>query len=417
VSPKPSRRVSRRIEWLPPRELIESAVQRFYTHPLQTWLTLIGLFVGTAAIIVVVALGLTGRSFVMAQIEGVGSHLLWAQYLGTASAGAARKLDDQVRDTDAIAVAERRDVFAGVTPLVILHGEVAVQARSITLTVLGTTANYPLVRKNVRILEGRFLDDDDVSAQAKVCVVSRHLYNQLWPGDDELKGKSIRTLGLTYAVIGEFVEPVDTLGQGDVTPDTIFIPITTSWFFTPAHRVDTLFAQVHDFDQMPLAVATVQDILRERHHPGSQYEVQSMSAVVRVANTVSVGLLVVFIMVAAVSVVVGGVGIMNILLSSVEQRTREIGLRMSVGARRRDILQQFLLEALLLGAVGSLLGVLGGLALPLAARLLVHSVKIQISAVATVLAFVFSCGVTVLFGLVPAYRAANMNPVEALRHE
>ena len=412
MSPKPKRR----IEWLLNREVIESAVQRFYTHPLQTWLTLIGLFVGTAAIIVVVALGLTGRNFVMAQIEGVGSHLLWAQYLGTASAGAARKLDDQVRDTDAIAVAERRDLFAGVTPLVILHGQVAVQARSVSLTVLGTTANYPLVRKNVRILRGRFLDDDDVSEQAKVCVVSRHLYDQLWPGD-ELKAMSIRTLGLTYSVIGEFVEPVDTLGQGDVTPDTIFIPITTSWFFTPAHRVDTLFAQVHDFDQMPLAVATVQDILRERHHPGSQYEVQSMSAVVRVANTVSTGLLVVFILVAAVSVVVGGVGIMNILLSSVEQRTREIGLRVSVGARKRDILHQFLLEALVLGAVGSLLGVLGGLALPLAARLLVHSVKIQISAVATVLAFVFSCGVTVLFGLVPAYRAANMNPVEALRHE
>ena len=412
-----SKRSRRRIDWLPHPEVIESAVQRFYTHPLQTWLTLVGLFVGTAAIIVVVALGLTGRGFVMEQIEGVGSHLLWADYLGTESGGTARKLDDQIRDTDAIAVAERRDLFAGVTPLAILHGEVAVQARSLTLTVLGTSANYPLVRKNVRVLAGRFLDEDDVAEQAKVCVVSRHLYDQLWPGDDELAGKSIRTLGLTFAVIGEFVEPVDTLGQGDVTPNTIFIPISTSWFFTAAHRVDTLFAQVHDFDQMPLAVATVEEILRERHHPGSQYEVQSMSAVVRVANTVSVGLLVVFIMVAGVSVVVGGVGIMNILLSSVEQRTREIGIRMSVGARRRDILQQFLLEALVLGTVGSLLGVIGGLALPLTARLLVHSVKIQVSTVATVAAFLFSCGVTVLFGLVPAYRAANMNPVEALRHE
>jgi putative ABC transport system permease protein len=412
VSPK-----RRRIDWLPHPEAVESAVQRFYTHPLQTWLTLVGLFVGTGAIIVVAALGLTGRSFVMTQIEGVGSHLLWADYVGTASAGAARKLDDQIRDIDAAAVAGRRDLFAGVTPLVILHGEVAVQAKSLAVTVLGTTGNYPLVRKNVRVLLGRFLDDDDVSGQAKVCVVSRHLYEQLWPGDDMLAGKTIRTLGLTFSVVGEFEEPVDTLGQGDVTPDTLFIPITTSWFFTQVHRVDTLFAQVYDFDEMPLAVSTVQEILRERHHPGSQYEVQSMSAVVRVANTVSVGLLVIFILVAAVSVVVGGVGIMNILLASVEQRTREIGLRMSVGARRRDILQQFLLEALLLGSVGSFLGVVGGLALPIAARLLVQSVKIQVSSVATVLAFLFSCGVTVLFGLVPAYRAANMNPVEALRHE
>ena len=406
-----------RVKWLPRREVVSVAFQRFSTHPLQTWLTLLGLFVGTAAIILVVTLGLTGRSFVMAQIEGVGSHLLWADYLGTASAGAARKLDDQVLDTDAIAIAGRRDLFAGVTPLVVLHGEVAVQARSVALTMLGTAANYPQVRKNLRVLRGRFLDDDDVSEQAKVCVVSRHLYERLWPGDDELGGKSIRTLGLTFAVIGEFEEPVNTLGQGDVTPDTIFIPITTSWFFTGAHRVDTLFAEVHDFDEMPLAVATVEELLRERHHPGSQYEVQSMSAVVRVANTVSAGLLVVFILVAAVSVVVGGVGIMNILLASVEQRTREIGLRISVGARKRDILQQFLLEALVLGSVGSLLGVAGGLAVPIVGRLFISSVKIQISALAPILAFLFSCGVTVLFGLVPAYRAANMNPVEALRHE
>jgi len=341
-----------RVKWLPRPEVVSVAFQRFSTHPLQTWLTLLGLFVGTAAIILVVTLGLTGRSFVMAQIEGVGSHLLWADYLGTASAGAARKLDDQVLDTDVVAVAGRRDLFAGVTPLVVLHGEVAVQARSIALTVLGTSANYPQVRKNLRVRRGRFLDDDDVSEQAKVCVVSRHLYERLWPGDDELGGKSIRTLGLTFAVIGEFEEPVNTLGQGDVTPDTIFIPITTSWFFTGAHRVDTLFAEVHDFDQMPLAVAAVEEMLRERHHPGSQYEVQSMSAVVRVANTVSAGLLVVFILVAAVSVVVGGVGIMNILLASVEQRTREIGLRISVGARRRDILQQFLLEAVVLCNIG-----------------------------------------------------------------
>jgi putative ABC transport system permease protein len=408
---------AQRCKWLPRPEVVESAVQRFSTHPLQTWLTLLGLFVGTAAIILVVTLGLTGRSFVMAQIEGVGSHLLWADYVGTASAGAARKLDDQILDTDAVAIAGRRDLFTGVTPLVVLHGEVAVQARSIALTVLGTAANYPLVRKNLRVLRGRFLDDDDVSEQAKVCVVSRHLYEQLWPGDDELAGKSIRTLGLTFAVIGEFVEPVNTLGQGDVTPDTVFVPITTSWFFTGTHRVDTLFAEVHDFDQMPLAVTTVEEMLRERHHPGSQYEVQSMSAVVKVANTVSAGLLVVFILVAAVSVVVGGVGIMNILLASVEQRTREIGLRISVGARKRDILHQFLLEALVLGAVGSLLGVIGGLAVPILGRLFISSLKIQVSTVATILAFLFSCGVTVLFGMVPAYRAANMNPVEALRHE
>ncbi|HXO21850.1 MAG TPA: ABC transporter permease [Thermoanaerobaculia bacterium] len=403
-------------EWLPRPEVLETALHRFRTHPLQTWLTLTGLFVGTAAIIVVVSLGLTGRGFVMTQIEGVGSHLIWATYQGTVASGVSRRTDDQIRDSDLRAVSARGDLFSGVTPLVILHGQVTVLAKSVDLTVLGTTANYPEVRKNVHLLRGRFLDDDDAASQAKVCVVSRHLYERLFPGE-EVDGQAVRTLGLSFAVVGEFEEPVDTLGQGDVTPDTIFIPVTASWFFVPAHRVDTLFAEVRDFTVMPLAVQTVEEILRERHQPGSQYEVQSMQAVVKVANAISWGLVVVFVLVAAVSVVVGGVGIMNILLASVEQRIREIGLRMSVGARRRDVLYQFLLEALLLGAIGSALGALGGLGLPLLARPFVDGVTVQVSALAAVLAFLFSCGITVLFGMVPAYRAARLDPVEALRHE
>ena len=147
------------------------------------------------------------------------------------------------------------------------------------------------------------------------------------------------------------------------------------------------------------------------------FKVKTMTAVIRITRAISFGLIVVFIVAAAVSVVVGAVGIMNILLASVEQRTREIGLRMSVGARRRDILQQFLLEALLLGAVGSSIGVLVGVGIPLASRLVFRQVTIEVSAASALLAFVFSCVVTVLFGVVPAYRAASMNPTEALRHE
>lgn len=397
-------------------EILETAVRRFRTHPLQMWLTLTGLVVGTASVIFVVSLGLTGRGYVMSQIEGVGSRLTWANYRGTVTSGISRTIDDDITDADAKAVEERGDLFSGVTPLIVLHGHVTALGRSSNLTVLGAAANYPVVRKNLRMLRGRFLDDDDVERKARVCVVNRHLYEELFDRDDAQE-KTIRTLGLTFAVIGEFEEPVDTLGQGDVTPETIFVPITVTWFFTPTHRVDTLFAEVREFRQIPLAVRTMEEILAERHHSGSQYEVQSMTSVIRVANAISLGLLVVFILVAAVSVVVGGVGIMNVLLASVEQRTREIGLRMSVGARRRDILSQFLVEALCLGVAGSALGTALGLALPLLGRLVVHGVAIRISALSAVLAFGFSCAITLLFGVVPAYRAANLNPVEALHHE
>jgi putative ABC transport system permease protein len=161
----------------------------------------------------------------------------------------------------------------------------------------------------------------------------------------------------------------------------------------------------------------MEEILRDRHHQGSVFRVKTMTTVIKVARAISFGLIVAFILAAAVSVVVGGVGIMNILLASVEQRTREIGLRMSIGARRRDILQQFLLEALMLGFIGSAAGVALGLGIPLAARLLFRGFPIEISLLSAALAFAFSCAVALLFGVVPAYRAANLNPTEALHHE
>jgi putative ABC transport system permease protein len=383
---------------------------------MQTGLTLAGLVVGTASIILVVSLGLTGRGYVMSQIEGVGSHLLWATYDGTRSAGVSRALEDNITERDVEAAAAREDFFSGVTPLVVLRGKVAVSSSARTLTVLGTTPNYPQVRKNLRMLSGRFLDDDDVRGRAKVCVVNRSLYQELF-GREPSPEPSVRTLGMTFRVIGEFEEPVDTLGQGDVTPETIFIPVTVAWFFTPTRRVDTLFAQVRDFDRAPAAVSALEQLLSERHRPGSVYRVDSMRAVVRVARAISLGLLLVFILAAGISVVVGGVGIMNILLSSVDQRVREIGLRLSVGARRRDILGQFLLEALLLGIAGSLAGAAAGLGIPLLARLVVHRLIIRISFSSALFAVLFSSGVAVLFGVYPARRAASLNPTEALRHE
>lgn len=397
-------------------ETFETAVHRFRTHPVQTALTLAGLVVGTAAIIIIVALGLTGRTFVMSQIEGVGSHLVWASYQGTVTAGVSRTTEDQITDADVKAIESRADLFSGVTPLVELHGTVSVLSRASDVAVLGTTPNYATVRKNVRILRGRFLDDDDVAQRSKVCVVSHTLYRELF-GNDDSPEKTLHTLGMTFQVVGEFDKPVDTMGQGEVTPYSIFIPVTVAWFFTPTRRVDTVFAEVREFSEIPRAAATVEEMLRDRHHQGSVFKVKTMTTVIRVARTISFGLIAAFIAAAAVSVVVGGVGIMNILLASVEQRTREIGVRMSVGARRRDILRQFLLEALMLGAIGSMIGVLVGLGLPLLVRPFVQTVLVRVSGLSALLAFLFSCGVTLVFGVVPAVRAANMNPTEALRYE
>jgi putative ABC transport system permease protein len=341
---------------------------------------------------------------------------VWANYRGTITSGVSRISDDFMTETDVKAIGARGDLFSGATAILTLRGTITVQSQPKTLTVLGVMANYGQVRKNMRILRGRFFDEDDLRERARVCIVNRDLYDQLFANDDS-PDKTIRTLGTTFQVVGEFDEPVDTLGRGEVVPETILIPLSVAWYFTPTHQVKTLFAEAREFSELPAAVTTVKEILRDRHRPGSVYEVESMTSVVRLARAISVALIVVFILAAAVSVVVGGVGIMNILLASVEQRTREIGVRMSVGARRRDILGQFLFEALALGAVGATIGVLIGLGLPMLVRLFVRGLDIQVSLWSAAIAFVFSCGVAVVFGAVPAYRASSLNPSEALHHE
>lgn len=397
------------------REVFGMAVDRFRSHPLQTSLSLAGLIVGTASIIFVVTLGLTGRSFVLRQIEGVGSRLVWANYRGTVTSGVSRGLDDFMLDEDVRAIAARTDLFSGVTGTLTLRGNVTVQSQSKTLTVIGVMANYGTVRRNMRILRGRAIDEDDVAQRSRVAVVNRDLYERLFGSD--AGDQAIRTLGTTFQVIGEFEEPVDTLGRGDVVPETILVPITAAWYFTPTRQVKTLYAEAREFEALPACVRAVEDILKERHRPGSVYEVESMTTVVRLAKTISVALIIVFVLAAAVSVVVGGVGIMNILLASIEQRTREIGVRMSVGARRRDILGQFLFEALTLGVAGATIGVAVGLGLPYLAKGFVRGVDVRVSILSAVLAFLFSCFVSVVFGAVPAYRASLLNPTEALHHE
>jgi len=397
-------------------EVLGTAMHRFRTHPLQTWLTLTGLIVGTAAIIVIVALGLSGRAFVMSQIEAVGSHVVWATYEGNVTSGVAHAVDDSINESDVHAIAARTDLFSAVTPLVQMNGSVTVEARTVNVAVLGTTPNYIDVRKNVHILRGRFLDEDDLAQRAKVAVVSKDLYAKLFHNDDS-EPKKLRILGMTFTVIGEFENPIDTMGNGETRPDAIFVPISVTWFFTPTHRVDTLFTEVRDFNGIPRGQAVVLETLKERHHAGAVYDVENMTTVVKVARAISAGLIIVFILAASVSVIVGGVGIMNILLASVEHRTREIGIRMSIGARRRDILLQFLLEALILGSVGSSVGVIVGLGIPLLLRAFVERVSIQVSPLSAILAFAFSSAVTLLFGVVPAYRAAQLNPTEALRYE
>src|SRR5438128_2681335 len=222
------------------REVLGTALHRFRTHPLQTWLTLAGLIVGTAAIIIIVALGLSGRAFVMSQIEAVGSHVVWATYEGNVTSGVRHAVDDSINESDVHAIAARTDLFSAVTPLVQMNGSVAVEARTINVAVLGTTPNYIEVRKNVHILRGRFIDEDDLAQRAKVAVVSKDLYAKLFHNDDT-EPKKLRILGMTLlmrAFIDRFAIQVSALSA--ILAFAFSSAVTLLFGVVPAYRAAQL---------------------------------------------------------------------------------------------------------------------------------------------------------------------------------
>jgi putative ABC transport system permease protein len=195
------------------------------------------------------------------------------------------------------------------------------------------------------------------------------------------------------------------------------IPISVHRTFDQIERVDPMYVQVRLAADVPAATQSVAQVIGSRHRTGARYSVQNLGALLDAAGAIATVLTIVLILVSAIALVISGIGIMNIMLVTVTERTREIGLRMSLGASQRDVLLQFLLEAVLLSVGGGVLGIVAGLALPVAANLLQDQVQIPISALSIAVAFLVSFGVGIVFGILPARRAARLNPTEALRYE
>jgi len=209
---------------------------------------------------------------------------------------------------------------------------------------------------------------------------------------------------------------VETFGQSEVERDTILVPIAVLRYFTPVERIDPMYVQVRSPEEVDHVATRVQQIVEARHRPGARYRVDTLTAILNAAKNISLILSLVLVLVSAITLVISGIGIMNIMLVTVTERTREIGLRLAVGASARDIQIQFLTEAMMVSLSGGLIGIVVGVAIPLSAGLFAD-IKIPISPVAVVVAFGVSCLVGLVFGILPANRAAHLNPTEALRYE
>jgi putative ABC transport system permease protein len=318
--------------------------------------------------------------------------------------------------SDVRAVREQlADRIAAATGVETSFDRLVIDGREEDVTVIGSDQYYNPVR-NLVVLAGRPLDSSDVTLSQKVALVTERLGKRLFGGQEAAIGKTIKIHGLDFTVVGTFKEKVESFGLSELAQETVLIPITVMSYFVPVERIDPLYVQARRAEDVLPVTQEVQQILESRHRAGARYLVQNLTAILDAAKKISLILSLVLVLVSAIALIISGIGIMNIMLVTVTERTREIGVRMAVGAARRDILQQFLLEAVLISVAGGGAGILLGVAMPLTVRYLTDFI-IPISKLSIAVAFAVSCLVGLIFGLLPANRAARLNPTDALRYE
>jgi putative ABC transport system permease protein len=289
------------------------------------------------------------------------------------------------------------------------------------INLIGVTEGFQQVRKLV-VVRGRYFDQDDTLSKSKVCLITEPLASLAFPSDDPV-GKEIRAGELHFTVIGVFRERVATFGVSEIARESMIVPFPLIKYLTGTEFIRTFYAQADSSENVETATRQVKEIIERRHRPGLTYRVENLTSILETARHISLALSVVLILVALIALVISGIGIMNIMLVTVTERTREIGLRKAVGAPRDAILYQFLMEALLISGTGAMAGILIAVSIPVIVNFLMSffpiegNVGVPVSWISVVLAFVVSCSTGLLFGYLPAVRAAKLQPTEALRYE
>src|SRR5690349_19802939 len=357
-------------------EIWRVALDALRANKVKAALTMLGVVIGSACIVLVVTVSLTGKRYIIAQIEGVGANLVYAYYVA-AGPLQSRPIADEISLADMQQVKLQIPQVAEVAGTSDTLMTIGIGGKERSVSLIGVTEGFQKIR-NLEVLRGRFLDEIDMHSRAKACVITKNLA-ALMPYQNPV-GQTIRVGELDYTIVGVFRERVATFGQSEITSESIIIPFPLMNSYSGQDFLKVLYAQADRPEDVPEVTRRMGEIIRSRHRPGAVYSVENLSSILDAARTISFALTLVLLVIASMALVISGIGIMNIMLVTVTQRTREIGVRMAVGARRREIQYQFLTEALLISGTGAVTGIAIAVSIPLFLRpLLPDNMNVPIS--------------------------------------